>query len=97
MNTMVLKKLILPGLVLLSLLFLATMGTQISERQTIRRQAIREVADFRVQPQSSAGRRLTLPRLRHVVVRLRRAVRRRIHFAIHWLRVHRRHSRRFQT
>jgi hypothetical protein len=85
---MVLKKVILAGLVILPLLLLATIGTQIPERQASRRQVIREVAERRHLLQVLAGHRV--PRLRHVVVRLRKALRRRLHNAIHWLRVYRR-------
>jgi hypothetical protein len=92
---MVVKKVILAELVLLPLILLATIGTQISERQAGRRQVIREVTESRLLPQVLAGH--TVPRLRHAVIRLRRAIRRRLHHAIHWLRVYRRDSNRAQT
>jgi len=84
---MVLKKAILAGLVLLPLFLLATIGTQIPERQASRRQVIREVAEPRHLLKVLAGHRV--PRLRHAVVRLRKALRRRLHKAIHCLRVYR--------
>ncbi|MFY9825117.1 MAG: hypothetical protein WAM82_27310 [Thermoanaerobaculia bacterium] len=85
---MVLKKVILAGLVLLPLCLLVVPAS--FELRVNRRLAIREVAISPALPQVLARR--AMPRLRHVVIRVRKALRRRLRRAIHWLRVVRSHS-----
>jgi|GEM_PF-3985633 len=78
------------ALVIMLLTLLVMPGARTFER----RQVTREVTDSRAQPQTLAGHRPILPRLRHAIIRLRRAVQQRLHNAIHWLRVYRHKSNR---
>lgn len=92
-DSVTIQMVVFAALVIMLLTLLVMPGARTFER----RQVTQEVTDSRAQPQIFAGHRPILPRLRHAVIRLRRAVRRRLHSAVHWLRVYRRDSIRFQS